>query len=175
MRDTVVIFLIAAATAVGILLISMVLAVSAPAQEWAGNTPRWTNAPKARPKFRRRHRHREHRETRRVIVIRERRTDPHEHRACMPHLSVVGDQAQSKPGAQAQAWKAFQQQARALYGEIFADPDHAGDATYRCWHSSIKNLANRLTEKIGVDSQFERCLVRARPCRAPAEERVGQR
>ncbi len=86
---------------------------------------------------------------------------------CAPAVSVVGDQAASTSGAKAQAEKAWQQQIRFRHGELFADPRYAKAIAYRCVDSSIRNLANRATEAIGINSQFKRCSMTAMPCQAP--------
>lgn len=86
---------------------------------------------------------------------------------CQPAVSVVGDQAASTSGAKAQAEKAWQQQIRFRHGELFADPRNAMAIAYRCVDSSIRNLANRATEVIGINSQFKRCSMTATPCQAP--------
>jgi hypothetical protein len=110
---------------------------------------------------------RTYRKRNRVITRRHKRPEPRvAARNCQPTISVVGDQAQSTKGAQSQAWKAYQGEARFRYGERFADPRHAELIRMECVYSSIKNVANRFTETVGVNTQFERCSVTARPCRA---------
>jgi hypothetical protein len=88
---------------------------------------------------------------------------------CMPSVSVVGDQSPSTNGAKAQAEKAWQQQVRFRNGELYADPRYATTITYRCVDSSIRNIANRATEALGINSQFKRCSMTAIPCRAPLQ------
>lgn len=86
---------------------------------------------------------------------------------CMPVVSVVGDQSTTINGAKAQAEKSWQQQVRFRNGELYADPRYAQTITYRCVDSSIRNIANRATEALGINSQFKRCSMYAVPCRAP--------
>ena len=92
---------------------------------------------------------------------------------CMPGVSVVGDQSTTTNGAKAQAEKAWQQQVRFLNGELYADPRNASVISYRCVDSSIRNIANRATEAIGINSQFKRCSMTAVPCRAPTVREDG--
>lgn len=87
---------------------------------------------------------------------------------CMPVVSVVGDQSGTANGAKAQAEKAWQQQVRFLNGELYSDPRYAGQISYRCVDSSIRNIANRATEIVGINSQLKRCSMTATPCRAPS-------
>ena len=87
---------------------------------------------------------------------------------CVAVVSVVGDQAATMKGARAQAEKAWQQQIRFRYGELYSDPRNAGKIAFRCVDSSIRNFANRATEAIGINSQLKRCSMSALPCRAPS-------
>ena len=88
---------------------------------------------------------------------------------CVSLVSVVGDQATSIKGAQAQAKRPGQQQVRFRNGELYSDARNANKITFRCVDSSIRNFANRATEAIGINSQLKRCSMTARPCRAPSE------
>ena len=106
-------------------------------------------------------RHRHHRRTRRVIIRRY-----HDTGVCKRSMTVVGDMAQSTKGAREAALKAFQQESRFRHGERFADPRNAAGVQFECVHASIKNIANRATAAVGVDTQLERCSVTATPCRA---------
>lgn len=90
-------------------------------------------------------------------------------RECVSVVSVVGDQATTIKGAQAQAEKAWQQQVRFRSGELYSDARNASKITYRCVDSSIRNFANRATEAIGINTQLKRCSMSAKPCRAPSE------
>ena len=95
-------------------------------------------------------------------------------RKCVAVVSVVGDQATTIKGAQAQAEKAWQQQIRFRYGELYSDPRNAGKIAFRCVDSSIRNFANRATEAIGINSQLKRCSMAATPCRAPSVQDTTQ-
>lgn len=90
-------------------------------------------------------------------------------RECVSLVSVVGDQATTIKGAQAQAEKSWQQQVRFRNGELYSDARNASKITFRCVDSSIRNFANRATEAIGINSQLKRCSMSAKPCRAPSE------
>ena len=95
-------------------------------------------------------------------------------RECSSAVSVVGDQAATMNGAKAQAEKAWQQQVRFLSGELYSDPRYAENIAYRCVDSSIRNLANRATEIVGINSQLKRCSMTATPCRATSVLETSQ-
>ena len=122
-----------------------------------------TRQPRANVRRVRRHRYR-HRHHRRRVIVRRR----HVSQACRSEMTIVGDQSPTLNGARAQALKAYQQEARFRHGERFADPRNAAGVRFECVRSSIKNIANRATAAIGIDTQLERCSVTATPCRAPA-------
>lgn len=124
---------------------------------------------KERPSPRRNVVHR-HRETRRVIRV----PVPVIDTRCMPAVAIVGDQAVSEDGARSQSLKAWSQQVRFLHGELYMDPDRADERAFRCTKSSVENVGNRITEAVGVNSQFWRCQLIARPCAAPIEKDFGQ-
>ena len=113
--------------------------------------------------------HRKPRTVRKVFVIRPER--PRDEGRCKPALAIVGDQSPTENGARAQAEKAFQQEVRFRHGEIYADARNAESITFACVDSSVRNLLNRATEAVGVNSQLKRCQMRATPCAAP---RLGE-
>lgn len=94
---------------------------------------------------------------------------------CFAPLAIVGDQAPSWTGAKAQAQKAWGQEARFRYGELFADIRYARNAQYRCVESSIRNSLNRATEAVGISSRLKRCEMQARPCEAKRTSDVSDR
>lgn len=155
---------------------------SAASQVWDGSALRWPDDPTLEPRFgktpkaaRRPPQRLAHRRRRkRTRQSRERPVEPPKptlalNPYCRAMLSVVGDQAASEAGAKAQAQKAFQQQARFLHGELFADPRYAASVEYRCVRSSVRNVANRATEAVGLNSQLKRCSMTARPCMPPLD------
>ncbi len=175
---------------VALALLSMVAvapAAAGPGDDWPSSE--WRKSQQSSNKSQARHRQR----PRRVRTVRQRtRTKPRYSRIttgsiarprideerevraeagreCVSTVSVVGDQATTLNGAQAQAEKAWQQQVRFRNGELYSDARNASKITYRCVDSSIRNFANRATEAIGINTQLKRCSMSAQPCRAPSE------
>lgn len=71
---------------------------------------------------------------------------------CRQDFQAAGDQALTEQGARDAAEKAFQQEIRFAYGELWADPSHAQDKTFLCVKSSVGG------------GLFHRCRMRAKPC-----------
>lgn len=71
---------------------------------------------------------------------------------CRADFQAAGDQALTEQGARDAAEKAFQQEIRFAYGELWADPSHAQDKTFLCVKSSVGG------------GLFHRCRMRAKPC-----------
>ncbi len=71
---------------------------------------------------------------------------------CRADFQAAGDQALTEQGARDAAEKAFQQEIRFAYGELWADPSHAQDKTFLCVKSSVGG------------GLFHRCRMKAKPC-----------
>lgn len=83
----------------------------------------------------------------------DRDRDDYRHDArCRADFQAAGDQALTEQGARDAAEKAFQQEIRFAYGELWADPSHAQDKTFLCVKSSVGG------------GLFHRCRMRAKPC-----------
>jgi len=175
-------------------MVAVVPAAAGPGDDWPSSEWRKSKTSKSTGQVRNRRKARKVRSTRRRAVSKRRyttrrprysrittgsiarpnvdeetREQLRQGKECVSLVSVVGDQATSIKGAQAQAEKAWQQQVRFRNGELYSDARNANKITFRCVDSSIRNFANRATEAIGINSQLKRCSMTARPCRAPSE------
>jgi hypothetical protein len=160
-------------TIVALAIFSLIAAIPAAAQpdDWPKSV--WKKARKDRAAKRARARHKRI-HTHRITTGSIRKRAGLQPQQCVAAVSVVGDQAASTSGAKSQAEKAWQQQVRFLNGELYSDPRNAGDISFRCVDSSIRNFANRATEVVGINSQLKRCSMTAVPCRAPKVFEVGR-
>ena len=115
---------------------------------------RTRNTPRYRPggdQHRRVNHHQQHRPHGHVHHDRDR--DDHRIDArCRVDFQAAGDQALTEQGARDAAEKAFQQEIRFAYGELWADPSHAQDKTFLCVKSSVGG------------GLFHRCRMKAKPC-----------
>jgi len=155
-------------TLVALVILSLVATFPAAAgpNDWPKDV--WKKARKDRRAAHKKKIHRKRLNTSRITTGSIRKRHRRHAERCMPIVSVVGDQSGTANGAKAQAEKAWQQQVRFLNGELYSDPRYAGQISYRCVDSSIRNIANRATEIVGINSQLKRCSMTATPCRAPS-------
>ena len=135
---------------------------------WYGDCERWYRYKAWRERQAYLRRIAREREPTRVYAY-ERRDDDERYRTgseCRDMRRVVGDQHVSIAGAQAEADKAWAQDVRFHLGERYMDVRHAADVDYECTRSSVGQTLGQV---------FHRCLIRAKPCRAPKVQQEGER